>query len=118
MINLVGYLFDGPRLLAGWVAPARPAVYAVLSEAAPNRFAVIYAGQSSSLDAEGFPFRHPQAHRWIARAGSKWKVHIACYDVPGGTSAHRGMIVNSLIAAYRPSCNRVNRGSPTLQGRG
>jgi hypothetical protein len=105
MIKIGGYLFDGPRLLGGWTPPAQPAVYAVLFESAANLFAVIYAGQSPDLSTEGFPFRHPHAPCWIARTGSKWKVHIAFYDVPGGTGAHRAMIVNSVIAAYHPSCN-------------
>jgi hypothetical protein len=103
--SLGGYLFDGPRLLGGWIPPGRPAVYAIMRLLPDNRYPVIYVGHSPDLSGEGFPFRHPHASRWITRAGSKWKVHVAFYEVPGGTEAHRETIVNELIAVYRPSCN-------------
>jgi hypothetical protein len=105
MIRLGALLFEGPRLLGGWIPPSRPAVYAIMCSTSENKYAVIYVGHSEDLSCEGFPFRHPHASRWIARAGSKWKVHVAFYEVPGGTAAHRSSIVNDLIAAYRPSCN-------------
>jgi hypothetical protein len=107
--SLAGYLFDGPRLLGGWTPPSRPAVYAVLRkpdpEGKPERYAVIYVGHSDDLSTEGFPFHHPRAHAWISRAGSRWKVHIAVFEVPGGTRSHREVIAAELIAIYRPTCN-------------
>jgi hypothetical protein len=42
---------------------------------------------SDDLSAERFPFRHPRAASWVRRAGSKWKVYICTYEVPGGTPA-------------------------------
>ncbi len=51
------------------------------------------------------PFKHPRAVCWIQRAGSKWKVYVGSYEVPGGTRAHREQIARELTAVYRPSCN-------------
>ena len=109
--SLAGYPFEGPRVLAGWTAPAVPGVYAVLyrphSERQPpsQQYAVMYVGHSADLSTEAFPFRHPRASCWIERAGSKWKVFIATYEVPGGTASHRELIVRELCATYQPSCN-------------
>ncbi|HRD62283.1 MAG TPA: hypothetical protein PL137_15370, partial [Nocardioides sp.] len=60
---------------------------------------------SEDLSQEPFPFRHPRSPCWIERAGSKWKVHIATYEVPGGLASHRELIVQELCAVYHPSCN-------------
>ena len=93
---------DDPARLAGRVPvrgpaacwPAGPpppvaAVYAILCkpdpETKPERYAVIYVGHADDLSAERFPFRHPRAPCWVRRAGSRWKVYIATYEVPGGT---------------------------------
>jgi hypothetical protein len=107
--SLAGYLFDGPRLLGGWTAPAEPAVFAVLYRAEPDtrpdRYSVIYVGHADDLSAAGFPFRHRDASCWTKRAGSKWKVHIATLTLPGGNRAHREQLTNELIAIYQPHCN-------------
>ena len=107
--SLAGYPFEGPRLLGGWTAHETAAVYAILykpdPEAKPERYAVSYVGHSENLAGERFPFQHPRAACWIRRAGSKWKVYICTYEVPGGTTAHREQITRELIAIYRPSCN-------------
>lgn len=106
--SLAGYLFESPRVLAGWHPLAAPAVYAVLyrpdPESKPDNYAVIFVGHSENLAEEGFPFKHGRAPCWIARAGSKWRVHIATYQVPGGP-AHRETIARELIAIYEPPCN-------------
>ena len=108
--SLAGYPFEGPRVLAGWTAPAIPGVYAVLyrpeAPGGPSQqYAVMYVGHSEDLSQEAFPFRHPRASCWVERAGSKWKVFIATYEVPGGTASHRELIVRELSAVYQPSCN-------------
>jgi hypothetical protein len=107
--SLAGYPFEGPRLLGGWTPPATAAVYAVMYKPEPDRkpenYAVIYVGHADDLSAARFPFKHQKAPCWIARAGSRWKVYICTYEVPGGTGAHREQIVRELIAVYRPSCN-------------
>jgi hypothetical protein len=107
--SAAGYPFEGPRLLAGWTAPATAAVFAILyrpdPEARPARYAVSYVGHSSDLSAEPFPFRHPRAACWVRRAGDRWKVYIATYEVPGGGQAHREQIARELVAVYRPGCN-------------
>jgi hypothetical protein len=107
--SLAGYPFEGPRLLGGWTPPPAAAVYAVLYKpdpsAKPEHYAVIYVGQADDLTAERLPFKHPRAACWISRAGSRWKVYIATYQVPGGTGAHRKQIVRELTAVYRPGCN-------------
>ena len=86
--SLAGYPFEGPRLLAGWTPPAAAAVYAIAykpePDVKPDKYAVIYVGHSHDLSAERFPFQHPRAHCWIKRAGSRWKVYICTYEVPGG----------------------------------
>ena len=52
------------------------------------------------------PVQAPAGRRaGSSRAGSKWKVYVCTYEVPGGTSAHREQIARELIAVYRPSCN-------------
>jgi len=107
--SLAGYPFEGPRLLAGWTPPAGPAVYAILYQPEPetrqSQYAVIYVGHSEDLSTERFPFQHPRAACWIRRAGSKWKVHICTYEVPGGGRGHREQITRELAAIYHPSCN-------------
>lgn len=105
--SAAGYVFDGPRLLAGWTPPAEPGVYAVVYQRDParQRFAVIYVGESEDLSREGFPFRHPAAPRWVERAGSKWKLAICTFQGPGCTAAHRAEIVRELVAMYQPRCN-------------
>lgn len=107
--SLAGYPFEGPRVLAGWTPPAVPAVYAIVykpdPDTKPERYAVIYVGQSDDLTTEHFPFQHPRAHCWIARAGSRWKVYICTYEVPGGLRSHREQIVSELGSIYAPSCN-------------
>jgi hypothetical protein len=107
--SLAGYPFEGPRLLGGWTPPPAAAVYAILCkpepETRPDRYAVIYVGHADDLSAERFPFKHPRAACWVRRAGSKWKVHIATYEVPGGGRAHREQITRELTAVYRPGCN-------------
>jgi hypothetical protein len=107
--SLAGYPFEGPRLLGGWTAPQSAAVYAICykpaPDAKPEQYAVIYVGHADDLSAEHFPFRHPRSPCWIKRAGSKWKVYVCTYEVPGGTRSHREQIARELIAIYRPSCN-------------
>jgi hypothetical protein len=105
--SLAGYAFSGPRLLGGWTPPARPGVFAILYKPDPDRerYAVIYVGHADDLTAEGLPFRHRRAPCWVQRAGSKWKVHIATLEVPGGTRGHREMIAQELISVYDPHCN-------------
>jgi hypothetical protein len=107
--SAAGYPFEGPRLLAGWTAPASAAVFAILyrpdPQGSPDRYAVCYVDHSDDLSAERFPFRHPAAACWIRRAGDRWKVHIATYVVPGGGRGHREQITRELVACYRPGCN-------------
>jgi hypothetical protein len=105
--SLAGYPFEGPRVLAGWTPPAISAVYAVLYQPEPanQQYAVMYVGHSDDLTQERFPFRHPRASCWIERAGSKWKVYVATFEVPGGLASHRELIVRELCAVYQPSCN-------------
>ena len=86
--SLAGYPFEGPRVLGGWTPPASPAVYAIMykpdPEAKPETYAVIYVGHADDLTTERFPFNHPRAPCWIERAGSRWRVYICTYVVPGG----------------------------------
>jgi hypothetical protein len=107
--SLAGYPFEGPRVLGGWTPPATAAVYAILCkpepETKPEKYAVIYVGQAADLSAERLPFSHPRASCWVARAGGKWKVYVAYYEVPGGLPSHREQIVQELTAIYSPSCN-------------
>lgn len=107
--SLAGYPFEGPRALAGWTAPTRPAVYAVLCkphpESRPQEFAVIYVGHSDDLSTERFPFRHRNSARWVRRAGDRFALYICTYEVPGGLRSHREQIARELIAVYHPSCN-------------
>jgi hypothetical protein len=107
--SLAGYPFEGPRLLGGWTPPAAPAVYAIMykpdPEGKPERYAVIYVGHADDLSAARFPFQHPRAHCWIKRAGSRWKVYVCTYEVPGGSAAHREQITRELLAVYQPGCN-------------
>ncbi|OLT13826.1 hypothetical protein BJF78_20945 [Pseudonocardia sp. CNS-139] len=105
--SLAGYVFDGPRLLAGWTPPPGPGVYAILYKPEPERerYAVIYAGEAADLAAAGFPFKHPRAHCWTQRAGSRYRLHVATLDIPGGTAGHREQVVAELVATYEPACN-------------
>src|SRR5262249_9039181 len=112
--SLAGYPFEGPRLLGGWTPPATAAGYAICykpePDTKPDQYAVIYVGHSSDLSAERFPFQHPRAHCWVRRAGSKWKVYICTYEVPGGGPGHREQITRELAAIYQPRCNTERYG--------
>lgn len=112
--SLAGYPFEGPRVLAGWTPPEGPGVYAVLyrpdAEARPEDYAVTYVGHADDLSAEGFPFHHRDAACWVRRAGSRWKVFICTYEVPGGRRSHREEIARELMAVYRPGCNAERYG--------
>jgi hypothetical protein len=106
--SLGGYAFEGPRVLAGWDPPVGPGVFAIFyapDAQRPDRRAVIYVGHADNLAAAGFPFRHPAAPCWIGRAGSKYALTVAYFEVPGGTARHREMIVAELAAHYHPGCN-------------
>jgi hypothetical protein len=107
--SLAGYPFEGPRVLAGWTPAPGPAVYAILykpePDARPDRHAVIYVGHYEDPAAERFPFGHDRARCWIRRAGSKWKLFVCTYEVPGGLPSHREQIVQELCSVYRPGCN-------------
>jgi hypothetical protein len=107
--SLAGYPFEGPRVLAGWTPPARPAVYAIVCQtdpqAKPGQWAVIYVGHSEDLSAERFPFSHPRSASWVRRAGGRFKVSICTYEVPGGLPSHREQIAQELCAIYHPTCN-------------
>jgi hypothetical protein len=112
--SLAGYPFEGPRVLAGWTAPARPAVFAVMYKPEPDerseRYAVIYVDCAEDLSAQRFPFQHRRAPCWIKRAGDRYRLYIATYEVPGGLPAHREQIANELRAVYRPGCNDTEYG--------
>jgi hypothetical protein len=105
--SLAGYPFEGPRLLGGWTPPAVAAVYAIAYKPEPERerYAIIYVGHSDDLSAERFPFQHRRAPCWVRRAGSKWRIYVATYEVPGGSQSHREQIARELVAIYRPGCN-------------
>ena len=107
--SLAGYPFEGPRALAGWTPPAAPAVYVIMArndiEGKPQQYSVIYVGHGEDLTQEGFPFRHPRSAAWIARAGTKFNLHIAWYEIPGGRASHREQMCRELMAIYDPSCN-------------
>jgi hypothetical protein len=107
--SLAGYPFEGPRVLAGWTPPAVPAVYAVMyrpePDTLPDTYAVVYVGHSDDLTTERFPFNHPRSACWVQRAGSKWKVYICYYEVPGGMRSHRELIAQELGSVYHPTCN-------------
>ncbi len=107
--SLAGYPFEGPRVLAGCTAPAMPAVYAILylPDPAKQQYAVMYVGHSEDLSTEPFPFRHPRSPCWIERAGSKWKVFIATYEIPGGLASHRELIVRGAVRGLPAELQRA-----------
>ena len=106
--SLAGYPFEGPRVLGGWQPPEKAAIYAILSrddaEGKPHDYAVIDVDHADDLSRAGLPFKHPRARLWEQRAGNRWNLHIATYEVPGGLASHRAQIVKELIAVYRPGC--------------
>ena len=108
--TLAGYSFEGPRVLAGFTPPQRPAVYAVLyrpdPEKAPQRYGVIYVGHTDDLSKEGLPFKHTRAACWLDREdGRRFELHICHLEAPGAEAGHREQIARELIAVYRPGCN-------------
>ena len=46
----------------------------------------------------------------MRRAGSKWRVYICTYEVPGGGPGHREQITRELAAIYQPRCNTERYG--------
>ena len=108
--TLAGYSFEGPRVLAGFTPPERPAVYAIMyrpdESSSRERFGVIYVGHSEDLSKEKLPFRHPQSSCWLKRVdGDRFKLHIAFLEAPGAEARHREQIAQELIAIYKPGCN-------------
>jgi len=108
--SLAGYSFEGPRLLAGWTPPGTPAVYAILyrpePETRPERYGVLYVGESGDMSKEGLPFRHRAAKCWLTRVeGDRFRLHICTLDAPGATESHREQIRRELVATYEPGCN-------------
>ncbi|HLF41946.1 MAG TPA: hypothetical protein VJA46_00305 [Acidimicrobiia bacterium] len=108
--SLAGYPFEGPRLLAGWTAPALSAVFAITYKpdpvGKPEEYGVLYVGHSEDLSKAGFPFSHPVAPCWLKRVEQKrFALYICTYEAPGATAAHREQITRELIAMYRPGCN-------------
>lgn len=106
--SLAGYPFEGPRVLAGWTAPAWAGVFAVMykPDLSKAEYGVLYIGHSEDLSTESFPFDHPAAPCWLARVdGKRFDLHIAVYEIPGGTRGHREQIARELIAIYHPGCN-------------
>ncbi|MDP9494209.1 MAG: hypothetical protein M3P87_03120 [Actinomycetota bacterium] len=108
--SLAGYPFEGPRVLAGWTAPAVAAVFAIAykpePEAKPEEYGVLYVSHSEDLSTEGFPFNHPVAPCWLKRVDQKrFALYICTYEAPGAKAAHREQIIRELIAMYRPGCN-------------
>lgn len=107
--SLAGYSFEGPRVLGGWTSPSTAAVFAILykadPDAKPNAYSVIYVDHADDLSEVGLPFKHPRASCWTKRAGSRWKLYIATFEVAGGGRGHRETIARELIADYNPYCN-------------
>lgn len=108
--SLAGYAFEGPRLLAGWAAPSRPGVYAILyrpdPEADAERYGVIYVGHSEDLSEVGLPFDHPMARCWLKRVEeNRFRLHICTLEAPGAEAKHREQITRELLAVYKPGCN-------------
>lgn len=108
--SLAGYAFEGPRLLAGWTPPGTPAVYAILyrpdPETKPERYGVLYVGESADLSKERLPFRHHAAKCWLSRVdGDRFRLHICTLEAPGATESHREQIRRELVAIYEPGCN-------------
>jgi hypothetical protein len=105
--SLAGYAFDGPRLLGGWTPPPAPGVFAILykPDQERERYAVVYAGHADDLATTGLPFQHPRSHCWTQRAGSRWRLHVATLEIPGGLRGHREQVVSELISVYEPHCN-------------
>ncbi|HWL41475.1 MAG TPA: hypothetical protein VNQ73_00930 [Ilumatobacter sp.] len=104
--SLGGYPFEGPSVLAGWVPPQRPGVYAIAYRLDPasEQFAIIYVGHADDLSRVGLPFQHARTPCWTERA-NRYSLYICTYEVPGGTAAHREQIVRELAAIYQPGCN-------------
>ena len=77
---------------------------------------MIYVGHTEDLRQERLPFRHPRSPCWVKRAGSKWRLHVAWFEVPGGQAGHRKQIAEELCAVYQPRLQRAAV-RPHLEGR-
>jgi hypothetical protein len=83
--SLAGYPFEGPRLLAGWTAPAAPGVYAITVKPDPARdqHAAINVGHCGDLPALlvqacGRPVLDQAGRLAVA------PLRMHTYEVPGG----------------------------------
>jgi hypothetical protein len=107
--SLAGYPFEGPRVLTGWNPPKVAAVYTIMClndpENKPQEFSTIYVDHAADLSTVGFPLRHPRSNVWVKRAGNKFNLYIAWYEILGGSEKHREQVVRELLAVYQPSCN-------------
>ncbi len=108
--SLAGYPFEGPaaaRRLDPAVPPGRLRDH--VQARAGHQAGQLRGHLRRSLRRplrRALPVPHPRAHCWVRRAGSRWKVYVCTYEVPGGSRPHREQIARELIAIYQPSCNK------------
>ena len=108
--SLAGYPFEGPRLLGGWTPPAaagrvRDPVQARARTPSPTGTRSSTSATPTTCPPSGSRSSTRARQCWVRRAGSRWKVYICTYEVPGGGRAHREQIARELAAIYQPRCN-------------
>ncbi|MFQ6061370.1 MAG: hypothetical protein ACE5KV_08810 [Thermoplasmata archaeon] len=107
-IELGGLNFGGPFPVSEWESPRESAVYAIMMRdpaGDPNRFRILYFGESENLSERGFWRSHQKFGCWINKAGSTENLFIGVHPMPNSTQAERRSVESRLIAQYGPDCN-------------
>ena len=96
--------FTGPHSLSSCEMPESSGVYAIMTQSSPNRYTVIYFGESSNFN-ERINSSHEKYDCWKSKSGSKWGIYFGLHVMPNSTVEQRRRLESRLIQNLSPSCN-------------
>lgn len=118
-IRMTGYHFSAPVQVRLWEPPYRAGVYAILKpdpKCVPEPFKPLFFGQSGNMSERGFWLCHFALKCWLREAGGEDDLFISIHSMPDSTEASRMAVVQELVAAYDPPCNRPPADAPPPEG--
>ena len=102
--------FGEPVALASWEPFYGGGIYGILVpdvSCKPRPFREIYFGEASELTDRSYFWNHPAFASWLGAGGSDRNLHVSFCLFEGGLPSARRAVVNRLISAYKPICNRA-----------
>jgi len=103
-------LFDGPYPIKRWEPLSNPGIYAIMKKPdaykKPYTYHILYFGQSDNLSELESYKSHPNYHCWINEAGSRNNTYIGAHLMPNSNSEKRKKLLDALINAFKPVCNK------------